>query len=192
MPRTERESLNFKLPKPLANELRKAARERSTSATDLVIQGLHHILGDVPGTEASVEIRLYQLEEEFFRFQESIGASTSNQQENRLTNVEAKLEELSHKLARFEGALTQMQSSINASGSRKKSSGYSYQTSAPVKLEPRNAEQLASRLGTTASTIEEKRAALSQKDFERWTQDRDFTRRSWQFNEKDRLYYPGD
>ncbi|WP_315788281.1 hypothetical protein [Fischerella sp. JS2] len=55
MTRTERESINFKLPKPLAVALRKAARERK------IIQRLHHILGDVPGTEVSVEIRLYQL-----------------------------------------------------------------------------------------------------------------------------------
>ncbi|MBU7587007.1 MAG: hypothetical protein KAF91_29850 [Nostoc sp. TH1S01] len=194
MPRTERESINFKLPKLLTEALRLAARERKTTATDLVIQGLHHILGDVPGTEESVEIRLYQLEEEFFRFQESVRESSNDQQEKRLTNLEGKLEELTHKLSRFEGALIQMQNSINTSRSRNKSSGYSYyqQTSAPVKLNPHNAEELASRFGTTASTIEEKRATLNQKDFEQWTQDRDFIHRCWRFNEKDRLYYPVD
>jgi uncharacterized protein (DUF1778 family) len=189
MTRLERESINFKLPKPLAAALRKAARERNTTATDLVIQGLHHILGDVPGTSVSVEIRLYQLEEEFFRFQESIGGCTNNQQESRLTNVEAKLEELSHKLARFEGALMQMQSSINASRSRK-SSGYPYQNSAPPQLEPQNQEKLAMRLGTSESTLLEKRAALSQKDFELWTKERDLSKYSWRFNEKDQLYHP--
>ncbi len=53
MARIERESINFKLPKTLANALRTAAAERKTSATDLVIQGLHHILGDVRGTSVS-------------------------------------------------------------------------------------------------------------------------------------------
>ncbi|MBD2302233.1 hypothetical protein [Nostoc sp. FACHB-190] len=192
MANVERESINFKLPKVLANALRKAARERKTTATDLVIQGLHQILGDVPGTEVSVEIRLYQLEEEFFRFQESVRESSNDQQEKRLTNLEGKLEELAHKLSRFEGALIQMHNSINTSRSRNKSGGYSYQTSAPVKLQPHNAEDLAKRFGTTASTIEEKRATSSQKDFERWTQDRDFIHRSWRFNEKDGLYYPMD
>ncbi len=104
MPSTERESINFKLPKTLTTELRKAARARKTTATELVIQGLRHVLGDVPGVESSVEVRLAQLEEEFFRFKESIGSSTNSQDETRLTNVEAKLEELSNKLARFEGA----------------------------------------------------------------------------------------
>jgi hypothetical protein len=57
-----RESINFKLPKPLAAALRKAARERNTTATDLVLQGLQRILGSVPGTETSVETRLRELE----------------------------------------------------------------------------------------------------------------------------------
>ena len=43
------------------NSLFCALRKRETTATDLVIQGLHHILGDVPGVEASVEVRLYQI-----------------------------------------------------------------------------------------------------------------------------------
>ncbi|ARV59169.1 hypothetical protein BZZ01_11465 [Nostocales cyanobacterium HT-58-2] len=58
MANVERESINFKLPKTLTKALRTAARERNTTATDLVIQGLHHILGSAPGTETSVEIRL--------------------------------------------------------------------------------------------------------------------------------------
>ncbi|NWF58995.1 MAG: hypothetical protein HXY43_06720 [Fischerella sp.] len=190
MTRTERESINFKLPKPLATALRKAARERKTTATDLVIQGLHHILGDVPGTEVSVEIRLYQLEEEFFRFQESIGSSNNAHQETRLTRVESKLEELSNKLARFEGALMQMQNSINAR-SRSKSSGYPYQyNSAPPQLLPIDEDKLALRLNTNASTLTEKRATLSQKDFEMWCKDRDPSKREWRFNEKDGLYHP--
>lgn len=43
MTNIERESINFKLPKTLTKALRAAARERNTTATDLVIQGLHHI-----------------------------------------------------------------------------------------------------------------------------------------------------
>jgi hypothetical protein len=79
MARIERESINFKLPKSLADALlcetlreRTAAAKRDTTATELVIQGLHHVLGDVPGVESSVEVRLYQFEEEFFRLKSSI------------------------------------------------------------------------------------------------------------------------
>jgi predicted nuclease of restriction endonuclease-like RecB superfamily len=110
MAKIERESINFKLPKPLADALRAKAASLETTATDLVIQGLHHVLGDVPGVETSVEVRLYQIEEEFFSFKSSIGESANPQQETRLTSVEAKLEALTNKLTRFEGALMQMQS----------------------------------------------------------------------------------
>lgn len=41
MAKVEQESINFKLPKPLATALRAAAKERDTTATDLVIQGLN-------------------------------------------------------------------------------------------------------------------------------------------------------
>ena len=44
MTKIERESINFKLPKPLTAALRAKARELDTTATDLVIQGLHHVL----------------------------------------------------------------------------------------------------------------------------------------------------
>ncbi len=194
MPSIERESINFKLPKTLTAALRKAAKERNTTATELVIQGLHHILGDVPGVESSVEVRLAQLSEEFFRFKESIGSSTNSQQETRLTSVEAKLEELSNKLARFEGALMQLQSSMNAgrTGSRGSSRRYSpYQYNAqPPQLQPFEEENLALRLNTNVATLQEKLATLSQKEFELWTKERDSSKYSWRFNEKDGLYHP--
>ncbi|MBD2615815.1 hypothetical protein H6G94_31970 [Nostoc punctiforme FACHB-252] len=186
MTNVERESINFRLPKTLVKALRLAARKRKTTATELVIQGLQQILDDVPGTKESVENRLQKLEEDFLRLQ----ANIENLSLERESNISAKVEELFLKLARFEGVLLQMQNSINASRSRSKSSSYPYQTSAPVKLQPRDAEQLASRFGTTASTVEEKRETLSQKDFERWTQDRDMGNRSWRFNENDGLYHP--
>ncbi len=187
----ERESINFKLPKPLAAALRKAARERKTTATDLVIQGLHHILGDVPGTEVSIEIRLYQLEEEFFRLANSLGeGSTNTHDEQRLTNLEGKLEALSNRLAKFEGALMQMQSSVNASRSRR-SSYYPYQyNSAPPQPQPFELEKLALRLNTNVSTLTEKHTTLSQKDFELWCKERDPSQYAWRLNSKDGLYHP--
>ena len=43
MTRVERESMNFKLPKPLASALRKAASPQAgKTATDIVIRGLLH------------------------------------------------------------------------------------------------------------------------------------------------------
>ncbi|MBW4596832.1 MAG: hypothetical protein KME46_29020 [Brasilonema angustatum HA4187-MV1] len=199
MTRLERESINFKLPKPLAGALRKVARERKTTATDLVIQGLHHILGDVPGTELSVETRLAQLEEEFLHIRSSPDAKNTNpRHEERLTNLEGKLDALAklsegfaNRLAQFEGALMQMQHNLNASKSRYKSGGYPYQhNSQPPQLQPFSEQNLALRLNTTVSTLQEKRAVLSQKDFELWTRSRDSSQYAWRFNSKDGLYHP--
>ncbi len=178
MPSIERESINFKLPKTLTAALRKAARDRETTATDLVIQGLHHILGDVPGVEASVEVRLYQLEEEFFRFKESIVEDTNSYDKVRLTNVENKIEALSHQLARLEGALMQIQSSVSTSQVRSRSrtkSSYPYQyNSQPPQLEPLDEEKLAivpraraKRLSTNAPTVQERRETMTKKEFVR-------------------------
>ena len=69
--------------------------------------------------EASIEVRLYQLEEEFFNFKQNIGETANPQQETRLTNVEAQLEALPNQLARFEMALMQLQSSARATRARK-------------------------------------------------------------------------
>ncbi len=196
MPSIERESINFKLPKTLTAALRKAARDRETTATDLVIQGLHHILGDVPGVEASVEVRLYQLEEEFFRFKESIVEDTNSYDKVRLTNVENKIEALSHQLARLEGALMQIQSSVNTSRSRsngasryKSSYGYNYNTQ-PPQLEPLDEEKLAMRLSTNAPTVQERRETMTKKEFEKWCSERDPSKRKWKYNAKDKLYHP--
>jgi hypothetical protein len=196
MAKVERESINFKLPKPLADALRAKAVELETTATDLVIQGLHHVLGDVPGVENSVEIRLYQLEEEFFRFKESINqdstnqGSTNPQQETRLTSVEAKLEALTNKLTRFEGALMQMQSSINASKSRSRSSYAPNYHAPPPQIEPLDEETFAMRLGTNVPTVQENRATMKQAEFERWCSEKDPIKRKWRYHEKDGKYHP--
>jgi septal ring factor EnvC (AmiA/AmiB activator) len=190
MAKVERESINFKLPKPLADALRAKAAELNTTATDLVIQGLHHVLGDVPGIETSVEVRLYQIEEEFFSFKSSIGESTNPQQETRLTNVEAKLEALTNQLARFEGALMQMQNSINASKSRKSSYNPYQYNNQPLQLQPFDELSLARRLNTNAATLAEKRTTCDQQEFDRWCKERDTSQYAWHFNEKDGLYHP--
>jgi hypothetical protein len=190
MARIERESINFKLPKPLADALRAKAAELNTTATDLVIQGLHHVLGDVPGVETSVEVRLYQIEEEFFSLKSNIGSSANPQQETRLTNVEDKLEALTNQLARFEGALIQMQSSINASKSRSRSSYAPDYNAPPPQLEPHDELLLARRLNTNAATLTEQRTTLSPEEFVVWSRERDFSKNGWRYDEKSKLYHP--
>ncbi|NJL61192.1 MAG: hypothetical protein HC903_04365 [Methylacidiphilales bacterium] len=196
MARIERESINFKLPKPLADALRAKAAELNTTATDLVIQGLHHVLGDVPGVETSVEVRLYQIEEEFFSFKESINLlstnqdSTNPQQETRLTNVETKLEALTNQLARFEGVLMQMQNSINASKSRSRSSYAPDYNAPPPQLQPHDELLLARRLNTNAAALTEQRTTLTPEEFVIWSRERDFSKNGWRYDEKSKLYHP--
>ncbi len=187
MAKVERESINFKLPKPLADALRAKAAELDTTATDLVIQGLNYILGDVPGVEGSVEKRLYELEEEFWRLKNTnVGANPHY--ETRLTALENKLEAVANQLTKFEGALLVMQSSINASRSRR--SSYSQPlNSQPIKIEPHDEKKLAFRLSTTVATLTEKRTTLSALEFESWTRDKDSVKRGWRFDEKDGLYH---
>lgn len=188
MAKVERESINFKLPKSLCEALRAAAEQRNTTATDLVIQGLHHILGDVPGVEESVEVRLYQLEEEFWRLKQNNTAGTNPQYESRLAALEHKFETVTNQLAKFEGALQVLQSSINASKSRKSSYSQPY-NSQPIKIEPHDEKKLAFRLSTTVATLTEKRTTLSALEFESWTRDKDSVKRGWRFDEKDGLYH---
>lgn len=82
----EQESINFKLPKPLAAALIAAAKERKTTATNLVIQGLHHVLGDVEGVATDVDTRLHQLEAQLTKLanqqdtQQVHGVNDSSQQ----------------------------------------------------------------------------------------------------------------
>ncbi|BDA76503.1 hypothetical protein CAL7716_106690 (plasmid) [Calothrix sp. PCC 7716] len=188
MAKVERESINFKLPKPLADALRKKAAELDTTATDLVIQGLNHVLGDVPGVEGSVEKRLYELEEEFWRLKQNINVGANPEHESRLIALENKLSTVTNQLAKFEGALLVLQSSINASKSRK--SSYSQPlNSQPIKIEPHDEKKLAFRLSTTVATLTEKRTTLSAKEFESWTRDKDSVKRGWRFDEKDGLYH---
>lgn len=189
MAKVERESINFKLPKPLVEALRRKAAELDTTATDLVIQGLNHILGDVPGVEGSVEKRLYDLEEEFWHFKEGLKYEGNGSDDSRLTALEDKLEAITTQMTKFEGALVVMQNAINNSKSRKSGySSYGY-NSTPAKIEPHDEKKLARRLSTNVATLTERRETLSEKDFIAWTRDRDSMKRGWQFNSKDGLYY---
>jgi hypothetical protein len=205
MTRVERESINFKLPKTLADALREAAKERNTTATDLVIRGLHHILGAVPGVEVSTEIRLQQVEEDLYYLAHSINGKDNNTHhqntpdgnshtEERLTKVEEKLETLNNRVAKLEGALTAIQhNNFGASNNhrRYKNSGNPYnQSGKPPQIEALDEQKLALRLNVNIPTLKEKHATLELHEFEEWSKNRDRAKYMWRFNEKDRLYHP--
>ena len=203
MTRVERESINFKLPKTLADALRETAKERGTTATDLVIQGLHHILGDAPGTEVSTEIRFQQIEENLQQLAHSINGrgktiqtnkpAANSQTEERLTKIEEKLETFSDRLSKLEGALIAIQRNGSASNNyrRYKNSGNPYnQSGKPPQIEALSEEKLALRLNVNIPTLKEKHQTLDKKEFEEWSKERDRSKYMWRFNEQDKLYHP--
>ena len=156
MARIERESINFKLPKPLTAALRKAARDRNTTATDLVIEGLHHVLGSVDGIEDGVEARLAQLEAQLNHLANSTDKRVDSGVDNRLSLLEQKLEAQALQLAKIEGVIATLsqQRSHTSGGYRRQAFNYH---PPQLELQPYTGENLAKRLGVCDSLISESR-----------------------------------
>ncbi|GAX46250.1 hypothetical protein NIES4075_72710 [Tolypothrix sp. NIES-4075] len=186
MTKIERESINFKLPKTLTAALRKVARERNTTATDLVIEGLHHVLGSVPGTENSVEARLAQLEEQLNYLPNSTDGGVDIGVEKRLSSLEQKLEEFALRLAKIEGAITTL-GQRSYPNNRRQSFNYH---PPQLELQPYTGENLAKRLGVDIATLTRERESQSQSEFEIWCRRKDPSPVGWRFNSKDKLYHP--
>ncbi|NJL79419.1 MAG: hypothetical protein HC836_48410 [Richelia sp. RM2_1_2] len=192
MTRVERESMNFKLPKPLAIALRKAASPQpGKTATDIVIRGLLRELGEIPGVEVSTETRLQELEKELQQLRSSIFSRDNNPTDSR---AEEKLEALNNRIAKLEGALGAIQNNnFGASNNhrRYKNSGNPYnQSGRPPQIEALDEQKLALRLNVNIPTLKEKHATLDSGEFEEWSKNRDRGKYMWRFNEKDGLYHP--
>ena len=192
MTRVERESMNFKLPKPIASALRKAASPQpGKTATDIVIRGLLRELGEIPGVDNSAETRLQKLEEELILLRSSIFERDNSPTDSR---TEEKLEALNNRVAKLEGALGAIQNNnFGASNNhrRYKNSGNPYnQSGKPAQLEALDEQKLALRLNVNIPTLKEKHATLDKKEFEEWSKNRDRGKYMWRFNEKDGLYHP--
>lgn len=191
MTQFERESMNFRLPKPLAQALRKAASPQpGKTATDIVIRALTQELGTIQGLEECTEVRLQKLEEKFEQLiensQEQPPASTDSR-------LEEKLETLTDRVARIEGVLSALQSGgLGASNNyRRKNSGNPYnQTGRPAQIQPLDEQKLALRLNVKIPELKEKYETLDAKEFEEWSKNRDRAKYSWRFNPKDGLYHP--
>ncbi|NJN13856.1 MAG: hypothetical protein HC815_40680 [Richelia sp. RM1_1_1] len=192
MTRVERESMNFKLPKPLAIALRKAASPQpGKTATDIVIRGLLHELGEIPGVEQSAETRLQELEKELQQLRSTIQGRDNSPTDSR---TEEKLESLNNRVAKLEGALGAIQNNnFGASNNRRtyKSSGNPYnQSGKPPQIEALDEQKLALRLNVNIPTLQEKHATLDNIEFSEWSKNRDRGKYMWRFNEKDKLYHP--
>ena len=192
MTQVERESMNFRLPKPLAQALRKAASPQpGKTATDIVIRALINELGDIQGIDSCTEARLQKVEEELILLRSSIQERDKNPTDSRM---EEKLEALNNRVAKLEGALGAIQhNNFGASNNyrRYKSSGNPYnQSGRPAQLEPLDEQKLALRLNVNIPTLKEKHESLTPSEFAEWSMNRDRGKYSWRFNEKDKLYHP--
>jgi len=189
MARIERESINFKLPKTLTAALRKAARERNTTATDLVIEGLHHVLGSVPGTEDSVETRLAQLEAQLNHPANNKDKRVDTDVKNRLSLLEQKLEAQALQLAKIEGAIASLSQQRLHTGGGYRRQSFNYHPP-QLELQPYTSENLAKRLGVDIATLTRERENNTPAEFENWCRRKDPSPVGWRFNSKDKLYHP--
>lgn len=190
MTNSERESINFKLPKTLTKALRAAARERNTTATDLVIQGLHHILGQVTGIETSVEARLHQLETQLTlvatRIDTRVENSVDDGLKQRLSLLEQQYEAIALRLAQMEGAIAVLGQRQLSTHTRRQPFNYH---PPQLELQAYTGENLAKRLGIDVATLEREKMANSPKDFESWCRSKDPSSMAWRPG-KDGLYHP--
>ncbi|MEM7714841.1 MAG: hypothetical protein AAF349_14900 [Cyanobacteria bacterium P01_A01_bin.68] len=183
--------MSFRIPKTLAEALREASSPQpGNTATDIVIRGLIHELGDVQGMEPCIAVHLQMLEEKFEQLSKNIQEQPSTSTDSRM---EEKLEALTDRVARIEGVLSALQSGgLGTSNNyRRKNSGNPYnQTGRPPQIQPLDEQTLALRLNVKIPELKEKHETLSATEFEEWSKNRDRLKYSWRFNAKDGLYHP--
>jgi hypothetical protein len=189
MAKIERESINFKLPKPLTAALRKVAAERNTTATDLVIEGLHHILGEIPGIEDSVETRLAQLEEQLNHLPNNKDKRVDTDVENRLRSLEQKLEAQALQLAKIEGAIATLSQRSQHTGGGYRRQAFNYHPP-QLELQPYTGENLAKRLGVDIATLTRERENNTPAEFEIWCRRKDPSPVGWRYSCSDGKYHP--
>lgn len=212
----ERESVNFKLPKSLVAALRAEAKKRNTSATELVVQGLHQILEQTEppdngiehllhqminqlsalsanqvNNNASTENRLQQIETMLAQLTQSIEqgieSTLTQQQAQPLNDIEAKLETVAKNLAQLNNALVQLRQYC-LTGKRRFSSSHQFHGPS-VEIQSLTGENLARRLGVDELSLSRERENKSPSEFLSWSRHRDPGTRGWRFGD-DGLYYP--
>ncbi|MBW4558097.1 MAG: hypothetical protein KME59_19615 [Trichormus sp. ATA11-4-KO1] len=198
MVKIERVSINFKLPQPLVEALKARAREQETTATDLVIKGLHYVLASsITGIDNSTDNVLHEIITRIEAL-ETKQAVDSNGIDNRLhsladspepqrvSKLEQKLEVVARRLEILEIAIASGRYSGN---SKPRKQSYPYQQQS-VELQAMPLENLAPRLGLTPSYLADQKDKLSTKEFISWSRNRDPRSIGWQFSPQNALYHP--
>lgn len=198
MTKIKRVSINFKLPQPLVEALKVRATEQETTATDLVIKGLHHVLGlSTPVVDNGIESILHEIitRIEALETKKTIDSNgidnrlhslADSPEPQRVSKLEQKLEVVARRLEILEIAIASGRYSGN-SKPRRQSHPYQQQS---VELQAMPLENLAPRLGLTPSYLADQKDKLSTKEFISWSRNRDPRSIGWQFSLQDALYHP--
>ncbi len=210
MTKVERESINFKLPKPLTAALRAKARQMNSTATDLVIQGLHHVLGkaydgsdnstknilqdlitrvevlEENHTETGIETRLDKVETQLNYLESRIDSRLENGVKD-IEPLEQKLEAIQMRVAKLEGALAILGSRQQTAPTRRQAFNYH---PPQMEIKPFSEENLAKRLAFSAAAIRKLRETKTPKEFESWCRQRDPGGWAWRYDPRDELYHP--
>ena len=200
---SERESINFKLPKSITNALRAKAKELNTTATDLVLMGLNHVLdGKFDGKGNSVDEEVKNILKHIAQIESSrIDGGTETQtigtdkgvdtgvekaSSEKFAALEQKVENISTRLAKIEGAIAVLGRSQGGGGARRQSYNH---IPPPMELQPYTADNLGRRLGIDVKTLEREMKNLNEREFESWCRSRDPSGMWWKF-ENDGFYHP--
>lgn len=186
----KRISINFKLPEDLLEVARVAAKERETTLTALVIQGLHRVLDLPESADSNADVRLYQLEQDLVSVAADVEAFAEAQHGERLSYLEQKLEAFTFRLEQLERTVASNRYSERTTRSKPKSFNGRFGQPQNLELQPFPHENLAQRLGLMSSTLLSEREKMTSQQFISWTRNRDPRGLGWEYHPQERLYYP--
>lgn len=182
MAKIKRESINFKLPKDLVEEVRSRAKELDTTATALVIEGLSIVLGmnqDI-GTDANLDVNKSSIVEVESRLHKYVDALLDSHLPiilNRLSLLEKSQSQIRQQLVSNHTGVD-----ISIDDSPKPVGADSVDT-------PYTQKQLASYLGVSVSTIKS-HTKKGKEHFENWSKTQDSHNSfSWSFDGEEPTEY---
>lgn len=178
MAKTNRISINFKLPEDLLEEGRAFATENETTLTALVIEGLRCVLDSAHCADNGADAPKHEQDLANLKDTvENLGAEHSN----RIEKLEAKVEQLTQAL---------IQLKVNASTTNRRSKSPYPHNQAPAQILPFEEENLARRLTIDIKTLRRNRENMTQSEFLSWSKNRDPSEYAWKYHAEDNLYHP--
>jgi hypothetical protein len=178
MAKTNRISINFKLPEDLLEEARAFATENETTLTALVIEGLRCVLDSAPSADNGTDDYLHQ--QQLVNLKDTV-ETLDTEHSKRIEQLEAKVEQLTQAL---------IQLKVNASTPNRRSKSPYPHNQPPAQILPFPEENLARRLVIDIKTLRRNRENMTQSEFLSWSKNRDPSEYAWKYNVEDNLYHP--